>query len=504
MKLGKLNKALILLMGLALSTPMVMAQETEKIIAVETGESSQSTAVEEEVIEEGLTRFSDEEMVEFIKAKGTPVGVSKEVDGVKITVEYILADRYMSKVLLSVEHLDKKPFAKEGDSTFRGMGELRTKEEYEKEKILEALPEDATLADYIKAYATIDESYKKFIKADGSVDEEGAIKEFEQGMEDGGSASSSFWRCDLEDEVPYKKYFILSSSSMDRGQGEMIFELGEYEEYQDVEFTPTLDLVAYLSKHQAVKTKVNELDEEEKEYLEKLKNENEKAYERHLAYLSERPKNILVDQDLELKVLDNVDNFMIKSIGFVDDALHISFIIKGEGLYFLEMYDANGDYVCKMHDSQDGSMDEAGNHIATRYEVYPIKNVAELKNYKIKVQSNEQLIKGKEHCQFEMNLKPIPEKVIKVNKTINLDNQHKGVLKTITQTDLSLTLEFEDLNKKLDDDYDIKVITKDGEGEAHTNATRVSKNQGTFVYNISDVKEKIEKIVVGDIEVKLN
>lgn len=504
MKLGKLNKALMLLMGLTLSTPMLMAQETEKVITVETEESSQSTTDEEEIIEEGLMGFSNEEIVKFIKAKGTPVGVSKEVEGVKITVEYILADRYVSKMLLSVEHLDKKPFAKEGNSTFRDMGKLRTKADYEKEKVLEALPEEATLAEYIKAYATIDETYKKFIKADGSVDEEGVMKAFEQEMEVGGSASSSFWRCDLEDDVPYKKYFIMNSSSMDRGQGEMLFELGGYEEYEDVEFTPTLDLVAYLSKHQEVKTKVNELDKEEKEYLEQLKNENEEDYERHLAYLSERPKNILVDQDLELKMLDNVDNFMIKSIGFVDNTLHISSMIKGEDAYFLEIYDANGDYVCIIDGSGHGAMDEAGNHTATRYEVYPIKNVEELKNYKIKVQSNEQLIKGKAHCQFEMHLKPIPEKVIKINKTINLDNQHKGVLKTITQTDLSLALEFEDINKKLADDYDIKIITKDGEEEIHTSATRFSKNQGTLVYDIYDVKEKIEKIRVGGVEIKLN
>ena len=91
-----------------------------------------------------------------------------------------------------------------------------------------------------------------------------------------------------------------------------------------------------------------------------------------------------------------------------------------------------------------------------------------------------------------------------MDQAVQLNSQHKGVLSTVTQTDLSLTLEFKETNKKLSHDYELKVVTKDGEEEIHTGASSFSADTGIFVYDISKIKGKIEKVVIAGTEIKLD
>ncbi|WP_054740363.1 hypothetical protein [Cellulosilyticum ruminicola] len=69
---------------------------------------------------------------------------------------------------------------------------------------------------------------------------------------------------------------------------------------------------------------------------------------------------------------------------------------------------------------------------------------------------------------------------------------------------LLLTLEFVDSSENLKHDYSIVVVTKDGKKLLHKKAAGISKDHTTFVYNIFDVKEQIQKIIIGGEDIKIN
>ena len=167
MKLGKLNKALIILMGIALSTPTLMAAESTSVAQTQ-------EIVQEDEMEDVWERLSAEQIVALIQKEGTTIGESKTSGNIKITLEKLWADQHTYKILLTIEHLDKTPFDEEERYVnFNNHDDIISKADHEKDKIIESIPADATLAQYIKVCATVEDAFKKYIKADGSVDEAG-------------------------------------------------------------------------------------------------------------------------------------------------------------------------------------------------------------------------------------------------------------------------------------------------------------------------------------------
>lgn len=138
------------------------------------------------------------------------------------------------------------------------------------------------------------------------------------------------------------------------------------------------------------------------------------------------------------------------------------------------------------------------------YDIYPIKNLEELKKCKIKAGTLTVPIYGKEHALFDVDIKPSKEKVIQVNKKVKLEDSDEAILKTVTQTDLTLCLKFLDPNKNLVWIQDMKIVTKDGTDDFYSDMSKRLGNIATYVYDISEIKGDIEKIMIGDIEVRLN
>lgn len=479
MKLGKIKKGLALLMGMMIICPMIFAQESVST------QQAHNEVVKENVVEnrvdKGVQLISEEELIALIKKNGVKVGVSKNIDGVKVTVEYIWADHCFEKVLLSIEHLDKRPFSENIESFFN----------------------------YIQL----------FIKPDGTIDEKRAKEAFEKDeveLDDNFIVGNNLVHCDYKSDVPYKKYFIMSGGDLaSRGAGQMVLELGEYIENEEVETPITSDAIDYLSTHTQTKVKDRQLKAYEQRILEAINQEIEEATtlyrkiyyqqerDEYLKYLKTHPQSILANQDLSLKVDDHLEDFIIKGIGFVDGALHISYMTEDYQSQWLTIYDEKGSEILATYRGEEPDTDEE-NYIHMHYDIYPIKNLEELKKCKIKAGNRNVPINGMEHALFDVNIKPFKEKVIKVNKKMRVDSSNQAILKTVTQTDLTLCLKFVGINKKLGWTHVIKIVTKDGTGNFDVKMSRIVGRAATYIYDISQIKGEIEKIIVDDVEVKLN
>lgn len=513
MKLGKIKKRLAILMGIIAICPMAFAQEQAVGKQVDTIviEGTAESAIEP-LVEDPLNYLTQEEMIALIQKEGTVIGESQVNGNIKATIESIWADEHTYKVLLSVEHVDQTPFNDDVNVNFTGGREILSKKEYEKEKILESIPEDATPEEVIKIYATVDDWFKQFIKVDGSVDMEGYIQKLTSGMENreymmsGGTGSGGFGNYDIEAAPKYKKYFIMDGSTYDTLEEEMVINLGIYEEKIWKDYESKLNLADYLNAHKndALKIVPYELDEHEKAYLEKLKNVDEEAYKKELEYYATLPKKVLKDNGLTLQPIEGISDYYITDIGFIDDALHIKFRGNRENHYSPALYNEEG-FLGIQHSTGDKYTDESGNVIREDYDVYLIKNIDELKKYKLQISMEEKLVEIKDSFTFEIKNKLAAKTTKAINKEVQLSGNNQGVLKNITQTKLSLTLEFEALEKKVDEVETLTIIFKDGaKQEVYASASKHSKDQVTFIYDLSNLKKEIDKVMLGDFEILNN
>lgn len=92
-----------------------------------------------------------------------------------------------------------------------------------------------------------------------------------------------------------------------------------------------------------------------------------------------------------------------------------------------------------------------------------------------------------------------------INKKIQLHKRMQGRLKNIIQTKLSLILEFEDVKREKEDELDLNkpliVIFKDGsQEELYADAVGYLKDKATFVYDLSQMKQEIAKVMLDDLE----
>lgn len=523
MKLAKVRRGLMLLMSISLMSPMVFASEetVSKTVAV----STSAVAVEEEAPTDAVVAEDGEIVVDYdalekakiqrIKAQGTALGISKTIGNIKVTAEYIWADTYTYKVLLAVEHVDQTPFSEEGYSTFNFGRDFTSKGDYERQKLWENLPENATLEDEIKALANIDEKFKPFVNEDGTVDEEGYLAfVYDQAEEDNGvfvsgSASSSFSECKVDNTPAYKKYFLQEGSVNEPIEGDMVLSFGEYMEYKDVEYTPAVDLIAYLNAHKndTLKTEPLEMDEDEKEHLASLKAEDEAYYNHYLEYLAKRPKAVLTEGGLKLKLADEMPHYWVDNIGFIDGQLHIR--LMGDTTdeeYRIELINEQGDFAPMTYGTGQSETDENGNTTSMSYGAYDIKDVDALKQYTMHLTGTVPNVKIEDSFDFELKIAPNAAKTIAVDKTISLSKEETPVLKSIALTDLSVVLELAGIKEEMEDDFPITLIMKDGKTvkQRYSDATRVGKDTATIIYHLSDEVTEIDKISVGGVEISVN
>lgn len=514
MKLGKIKKRLAILMGIIAICPMAFAQEyvvEKQGSATVIGGTAET--VEAESVEEALNYFTQEEMIALIQKEGTVIGESQVNGNIKVTLESIWADQHTYKILLSVEHVDKTAFTDDIDVSFTSGREILSKKEYEKEKILENIPEDTTPEEVIKIYATVEDWFKQFIKADGSVDMEAYTQAITNNMDNeieetsGGTGTGSFGECNIAGTPAYKKYFLMTGSMHETLEEDMVIDLGTYEEMVLKTYDSKLDLANYLEAHKndVLKIVPNELDEYEKSYLEKLKKLDPEAYEtaykQALADLETQPKQLLKDNGLKLQIVEGVEDYYISDIGFIDEALHINFKGNKENISSPRLYNEEGN-IYSEYSSGHSYEDESGNKIREKYKVYPIKNIEELKKYKLQIAAEETLVEIKDSFIFEIKNKLATQTIKCINKKVQLNNNNQGILKNVTQTKLSLTLVFEELEKRVKTDEDLTVIFKDGSKQKISiSAAEYSKDKATFIYDISEIKKEIDKVMLGDLEI---
>lgn len=507
MKLGRIKKGLVILLGIMTACPSAFAQESivKSYESTTTEITNEKLMEEEEVFEE----MGEDEMVALIQKEGTVINQSQTHGNVKVTLESIWADQYNYKMLLSVEHVDKTPFEEGVEIHFNSRQEVLSKEEYEKAQILRNIPEDATAEEAFKIQATIDEWLKQFIKADGSVDMEAYMEALSNQREDEGTygtGSGSFGEYEMPGTPEYKKYIVMTGSMMEALTDELVVDLGEYSETAWPTYESKLDLAAYLEAHQkdVLKTVPNELDEGELQYLEKLKEAKpeiyEEVYKDALAQLEMEPKYLLKDNGLKLQILEGKEEPYITDIGFIDEMLHINF--RGDSTrrdFFILSNgeeEAYSDYSSGM-----GYEDEAGNRVHEKYITYPIKNIEALKKYQLQMQTEETVLEINEQFTFKVKSK-LAEKTTKaMNQKVQLPEENQGLLKSITQTKLSLTLVIEDLVKSPGDHVELTVIFKDGTKQnIYTSATELSKNKAILVYDIVGFRKEMAKVMLGDVE----
>lgn len=470
---------LVLLMGMMTICSMILAQEN-------VAEEQDRTEIRKEVTQKEVNELTPEEMMERIQKEGRYIGKSKTHDNIKTTIEAIWADQYTYKILICVEHIDKTPFGEETDVNFRGQ-EFLSKQNYEKMKILNSIPERTSAEEAVKVLATNNKSFKQFIKSDGSIDVEGYkqyIDSIRLDLQGTNMYGPRMKECQVKGIPAYKQYLIMEGSVYEEIEGESIISLEAYLERSLKTYNSQLDLAAYLKAHKndVLRTVPNKRAEDKRESFE--------------------PREVLEDNGLRLEVLKGIDDYYILDIGFIDDALHIRFNDSRKNKYIAGLY-KNGKEVSKVYSRGLRGKDAYSTSISTWYEVYPIKNIEELKKYKLQVKSREDVAYIEDEFTFEIKNKPITGTTKAVHKGVKLDNYNYWILKDITQTNLSLKLTFEQAGGPIYAKGEMTLIFKDGtKAEIKPVVLKKVNNEAIYIYDIGIFNKVIDKIILGDLEIQ--
>lgn len=188
----KLRKTLLMVLAVTMfSYPVLGAESNEEGTITLAQEQKQGQA------SDSFTQIHDEE-VAFMRKYGEPINVSVVKDEVKVTVEYMLADTYTTRLLIAVEKIDGIPFKSTQDLRIERV-DVTSKQERERQVKLAALPKDAPYVEVLKVMAESNEALKDFIKEDDTVDMEGLIAYFQADAETSGitigSSSGSHGMC---------------------------------------------------------------------------------------------------------------------------------------------------------------------------------------------------------------------------------------------------------------------------------------------------------------------
>lgn len=492
MRLGK-ELSILLIAGM-LSTPILGATE----MVTETG-VTMSTQVEQPYVSDR----EDEEM-QFIRQHGEAVNISIVEDNMKLTVEYMLADTYTAKFLISVEKLDGVPF-KVRDSLRIKRIDLRAKEEIEQQEAFEALPKDAPFVERLKVMAQFNKDIQAFIKENDVVDMEGLTAYLQEPQSVSmGTNSAVYGMCQTKENTDSKVYFTYEGTYGETISGEMVMSIdsiiGEVEKSEDI----AVDLVSYLNMHQSevLTTKPNIIDEEV--YQEKVKQTNEEvSYVSHKEEFEGEPKRLLVERGLAINLIEGNDSLVIDNIGFIDGQLHILMLEEGENRYRLEVYDEAGELVSASYHTGHTSILEDGSKKKEEYRVFDIDSVDALSQYTFKVGGEEVVEEWRGPWELSLDMsKSTQSDVIKVDQVIPYATGDNARLKEIHIGQGSLALVVDQIeSKSTDENLAFKIKFKDGnEIEFHGGgASHHTKDQAILVYSLNNrVGEDIKAIEMGN------
>ena len=280
---------------------------------------------------------------------------------------------------------------------------------------------------------------------------------------------------------------------------------------KEVKYEPNTDFIDYLKAHQGEKleTQPNEGLERHKEGLEEIKDEYPEVYKKLMEEVASMPKNILVNNDLNLKLLKGKKATEIDSIGFVDGKLHVlitNHSDQGIDACQLRMLDISGNELWPYNSSISSTTDDYGIKVIEEYCIFDIPNVEALSRYKLKVVGHEIEIMAEGPWNMDVKVQPTKEKITKTyNETITYGSHQQAMIKGVELTPLSLVMKVENENEISNVEY-IGAITlnmKNGSKVTldYANAEKIQGKKHLFVYTAGntfiDTKEVVS-ITVRD------
>lgn len=497
----KLRRALLMGLVAAMLSYPVLGAESSVVEKMET------LTQEQEQAPEPSRQIHDEE-VTFMRKYGEPVNVSVVKDKVKVTVEYMIADMYSTRLLIAVEKIDGIPFKSTQDLRIERVN-WTSKQEREIQAKLAALPKDAPYVEVFRVMAEYNEELKGFIKEDNTVDMEGLIAYFQANSESGGTmigtSGSAHGMCQTQENTDSKIYFTYQMTTSTPLIDEMILSIEEIKGEMETSEVIATDLVEYLSNHQKDKlvTKANPIDSFEIERLEELKKTNIEHYQMRKEDLESRPKVLLGEGRLGLELVKGDTSCVIDNIGFIDGKLNIR--MSGEGLKntYLEVYDQAGELLHATYNTGSTSTLEDGTKENEAYRIFEIGSVEELEKYTFKVSRRETVERWEGPWEVPLNTSETSEtRVIKVNKMIPYILEEQALLKEIKIGKSSFVLVMDQIKSDINnDEMEIKIKFKDSSEiiEEYSNASERSGEQLTIVYSSKDfVGKEIVAIQVAD------
>ena len=501
------------------------------VVAVSVGNITFAAEVPEDSAQTSVTSVSEKAVfvadweaqftkcAEEVLKRGVSLHQAVTVNNVTLTLVSLYSDAYNYYMVVTLEKADHTAFKEIGQLDLINMV-LVTKEEMATsgqpaisfEKVVKA--EAISLEEMVKAKAEKDENLKQFIREDGTIDEEGIeayYKELYKEAENNFKGYSLSCRtCQMKDSSDKKVYFLISGSKVEPMPEVMEFCANQLINTKKVKYEPKVDLIDYFKAHQGenLVTQPNEDLEREKEWLAEIKDEDPELYKMQMEHIASMPKNILVNNDLNLKLLEGKKDTEIDSIGFIEGKLHIlstSHCSSRIARYHLCMVDAAGNEV---QSTSRGSSrtDDHGIEVVEEYSIFDIPNVEALSKYKLKVVGEETEIMADGPWSMEVKMEPTTEKITKTcNEIITYGSHQQAVIKELELTPLALVMKMENENKISRSEY-IGTITlnmKDGSKKTLDNIS-AQKREGknhllvcTAGNNFIDTKEVVS-ITVRD------
>ena len=492
----------------------------------ESVQSAAASASEEAVLmadwEAQLSQYAEE-----VLERGVPLHQAVTENNVTLTLVSLYSDAYNYHMVVSLEKVDHTAFKEieqldliNMDFQTKEVMAKRSRQKEEAAKMATSGQPVMSLEEMVKAEAKKDENLKQFIRADGTIDQEGIeayFKELNKATESNfGSYHLSSRSCQMKDSSDKKIYFLISGSTMEPIPEVMQFITKQLGSTKEVKYELKTDLINYLKAHQGenLVTQPNEDLQGEKEWLAEIKDENPDLYKRQMEEIESMPKNILVNNDLNLKLLEGKKDTEIDGIGFIDGKLHVlstSHCSSRIASYHLCMVDASGNEVQSSSSRSSSSTDDQGIEVVEEYSIFDIPNVEALSKYKLSIVGREKEIIAEGPWNMDVKVQPTKETITKTcNEIITYGSHQQAVIKKLELTPLSLVMKVENENKISNGEY-IGTITlnmKDGSKITLDNVSaekRDGKNH-LVVYTVGntfiDAKE-VTSIAVRDKTISL-
>ena len=446
-------------------------------------ESVQTTAasVSEEAVLMANGEAQSTKRAEEVLERGVPLHQAVTVNNVTLTLVSLYSDAYNYYMVVTFEKADHTTFKEieqldlmEMDFETKEEMVKRSREKEEAAKLATSNQPVISFEEMVKAEAEKDKNLKQFIREDGTIDKEGYVAYYKELHKDAGSIFGSYGSecriCQMKDSSDKKIYFLVSGSKMEPMLEVMQFYVDQLVNTKQVEYEVTSDLIDYLKAHggEKIVTQPNQQNKSREQRLANIKDENPEVYKHEMERITLMPKNVLMNNDLNLQLLKDQKNIEIDSIGFVDGKLHVLITNHGQqdlDTYRLGMLDAVGNEVYPSSSEESSRTDDHGIQVIEEYSVFDIPNVEALSRYKLIIVGQETEIIAKGPWNMDVKTEPTKEKITKAcNETITYGSHQQAVIKELELTPLSLVMNVENENKISNSNY-IGTITlnmKDG------------------------------------------